>query len=485
MELLQTGVKRSRQIFSHFCRPPSSFAIILSGLVLCLALATSAPGQDVNARFPDPSQVTADYPDEVQRYAAFSTLNDALMADAPKPMSRAAYDKSSLYMATYNGIESLHLMAGRQSPAYQTWAAQRDKMIDDFTFRRSVLAKYQLTALKPIARPPPPSAVPVAPAYQNNYAQAAPVNFAQPSGNPQIYDQSSPGDRLNRLCVRALPVVAVSLVGMIWLPWLMLGRAGIKSRFSQPPALEPNGNLPPLPESLRVIQLPGVRYFVKTYSGLALGKETSVYTSSYTETTPDRIEIIGGIEKRTPGQTTSTRTSRRTDTLRMRTPDGREATWTLTGSSGDRIFVGQIITGIARPVKADFFEFVLVYNHNTGEFVRVEEGLDSAHRPGGFLGWLAQPLSTLIGSVGFGILVAYFLTSGIGNLINVGGVDFFIGLWVVGGFCALTVAFFTMHLLKYKITQRRNARLLSQYGPQFRQYFEQITSGLKEHLGVR
>jgi hypothetical protein len=157
----------------------------------------------------------------------------------------------------------------------------------------------------------------------------------------------------------------------------------------------------------------------------------------------------------------------------------------LTGNSGDRIFVGQLITCIARPVKADYSEFVLVYNHNTGELVRVEEGLDSAHRPGGFIGWLAQPLSTLIGSVGFAILDAYFLTSGIGNLINVGGIDFFIGLWVVGGFCALTVAFFTMHLLKYKITQRRNGRLLSQYGPQFRQYFDQITPGLKPLLGVR
>jgi hypothetical protein len=271
---------------------------------------------------------------------------------------------------------------------------------------------------------------------------------------------------------------------MIWLPWLMLNRAG-KKRLSTPPQLNTYGDLPPLPESLQVIQLPGVRYYVKTFSGLVLGKDTAIYTSSYTETTPERVETIGGMEKRTPGQTTTTRTSRRVDTLRIRTPDGREATWTLTGSSGDRIFVGQLITCIARPVKADYSEFVLVYNHNTGEFVQVEEGLDNAHRPGGFVGWLAQPLSTLVGSVGFAILVAYFLTSGIGNLINVGGIDFFIGLWVVGGFCALTVAFFTMHLLKYKLTQRRNARLISQYGPQFRQYFEQITPGLKQRLGVR
>jgi hypothetical protein len=468
-------------MFSHFCRLKVSSAIVLLGLDLIFP--SSVQSQDVTARFPDPKQVAADYPDDVERFVAFSTLYDALMADAPKPMSRANYEKSSIYMATYNGIDGLHMQEGM--PAYRLWAAQRDKTLDDFTFRRSVLEKYQLVGLSPIARVPPPAAVNPSPAYQPGSRQNGQTPFVQPNGNPQINDQSSPGERLNRLCVRAFPIVLVSLVGMIWLPWLMLNRAGKKRLSANPPPLNTYGDLPPLPESLRVIRLPGVRYHVKTFSGLVLDKQAAVYTSSFTTTTADRVETIGNMEKRTPGETTTTRTSRRVDTLRIRTPDLREDSWTLTGGSGDRIFVGQVISCIARPVKADYSEFVLVYNHNTGELVRVEEGLDDAHRPGGFVGWLAQPLSTLVGSVGFAILVTYFLTSGIGNLINVGGIDFFIGLWVVGGFCALTVAFFTMHLLKYKITQRRNARLISRYGPQFRQYFERITPGLKQRLNVR
>jgi hypothetical protein len=469
MKPLKQGVKKWRQFFARVCHQQLSLPLVLLGVVAGFSFSSSAQNQEVSAQFPDPKQVTADFPDDAERYAAFLFLDITLNADAPQPVSKATYDKLFNYEAAYNQIEGRHRLVSPQSEDYKFWITQRDKMTDDHEFARSVLEKYQLTGLKAIPRPPPPDYVQTPSAYA-----PAPIQTSYPD---------SPGDRLNRLCVRALPVVAISLAGMIWLPWLMLGRAGIKSRFSKPPVLEPNANLSPLPESLRVIQLPGVRYYVKTFSGLLLGKDTAIYTSSYTETTPDRIETIGGMEKRTPGQTTTTRTSRRVDTLRVRTPDGREATWTLTGNSGDRIFIGQTITCIARPVKADFSEFVLVYNHNTGEFVRVEEGLTNAHRPGGFLGWLAQPLSTLIGSVGFAILVAYFLTSGIGNLINVGGVDFFIGLWVVGGFCALTVVFFTMHLLKYKITQRRNARLLSQYGPQFRQYFAQITPSLKQRLG--
>jgi hypothetical protein len=236
------------------------------------AIRSPAQNQDGTGMFPDPGKVTADYPDEVQRYAAFSTLYDALIVDAPKPMSKANYEKSFTYTAVYNGIENEHLMAGRQSPVYQTWAAQRDKMIDDFTFRRSVLEKYHLAALTPIARPPPPSAVNTAPGYQPSSGQAAQTTFVLPNVNQQIYDQSSPGERLNRLCVRAFPVVAVSLVAMIWLPWLMLGRSGIKSRFTKPPTLEPDGNLPPLPESLRVIPTAGRALLCENIFGTGAGQ---------------------------------------------------------------------------------------------------------------------------------------------------------------------------------------------------------------------
>src|SRR5471032_3353484 len=153
MRILKQG-GRARVFFGDFfatARLPLAIFIFVAGF----AVRSLAQNQDVAGMFPDPSKVTADYPDEVERYAAFSTLYDALMADAPKPVSSAIYQKSSIYMETYNGIESQHLMAGRQSPAYQTWAVQRDKMIDDFTFRHSVLDKYQLTSLSPIARPPP------------------------------------------------------------------------------------------------------------------------------------------------------------------------------------------------------------------------------------------------------------------------------------------------------------------------------------------
>jgi hypothetical protein len=469
-------VDRERQLAGNF------FAAVWLPLAICLfvvgfAVRSLAQNEGVVGMFPDPSKVTADYPDDAERYTAFSTLYDALMADMPKPASKVAYEKSSAYMASYNGIDSSHMQQGM--PAYRPWAAQRDKTLDDPAFRRSVLEKYQLASLSPIARVSPQATVnPSSFAYQPSSGQ---VPFAQPNGNPQTYDQSSPGERLNRLCVRAFPVMAISLVAMIWLPWWLMGHSGIKQKV---PGQLADGSLSSLPESLQVIHLPGVRYPVTTISGLVLDKETMVHTSSSTTTTPSQVNVVGSTVHVTPGQTYTHTTRRRSDALRMRTLDGREASWTLTDQSGANIFTGQIISAVARPTKDDFSEFLLAYNHNTGELSPVEAGLDNAHAARGFLAFVAQPVSTLAGSVGFGILVAYFLTSGIGNLVNVGGVDFFIGLWVVGGLCSLTVAFFLTHWLRWKIAQRRNKRFVAQYGPQFRQFFEQSTPALQKRFAT-
>jgi hypothetical protein len=199
-----------------FFRRYLASVILLSCFFLVIALCESSQAQDVNARFPDPATVNADYPDDVQRYAAFSILNDALMADAPKPMSSANYQKSSAYMATYNAIDGQHMMAGIQSQAYKAWAAQRDKKIDDFTFRRSVLEKYQLTSLQPIARPPPPT-----------YA-------APPSGDVQIPGQiyRAPAAPGHQLFLYAMPLALVSWAGMVVAPWRQTSAFGENRRLA-------------------------------------------------------------------------------------------------------------------------------------------------------------------------------------------------------------------------------------------------------------
>jgi hypothetical protein len=240
--------------------------------------------------------------------------------------------------------------------------------------------------------------------------------------------------------------------------------------------------LPSLPESLHVIHLPGVRYAVKTFSGLVLDKQTTISTSSVTTTTPGQVNVVGNVVNVIPGQTTTHHTSHRTDMVRVRTPELREASWTFTGRSGANIFAGQIISAVARPMQDGFSEFLVAYNHNTGEIVP-SEGLDNANSARGFLAFLAQPVATIVGTLGFLIVLGYFITRPPYLFefgLDMGG---FI-LLLFSAFCSLTVAFFLTHWLRYQVMRRRNARFLAEYGPQFRQFFEQSTPALQKRFGA-
>ncbi|HEV7923982.1 MAG TPA: hypothetical protein VGR14_01420 [Verrucomicrobiae bacterium] len=429
-----------------FCLP------VTIALAVGFVAHSQAQNRDVSTLFPDPNQVKADYPNDPERYAAFFALSVTLNATASRPLSRAAYTKSFDYEGAYNGIETLHMQQGMRTQAYKDWAALRDKLVTDRTFLHSVLEKYHVADLPKVARPAP------APTIQPG---AAPGNPYQP---PQY--RMTPEERFHRLFIWTMPLVPVSWIAMYVLPLLLLRRSGTTRLLavSQNPPLP---GAPSLPESLHVVQLPGVRYAVKTFSGLVLDKQTTFTTTTTTSTTS--------------GQTTSHSTTHRTDVMRVRTPELREATWTFTERSGVNIFPGQIVSAVARPMKDDFSEFLASYNHNTGEVVAAG-GLDNANRTGGILAFLAQPASCIAGTLGFLIVICYFLTTP--PYVFQFGLD--MGGFIVllfSAFCSLTVAFFLTHWLRYKVMQRRNALFLSRYGPQYRQFFEQSTPALQKRFG--
>jgi len=437
-----------------------------------IALAVGFMGQsrgqnrDVAALFPDPNQVKADFPGDPERYAAFFALSVTLNATAPRPLSRAAYTKSFDYEGSYNGIETLHMQQGMRTQAYKDWAAQRDKLVTDRAFLHSVLEKYHVADLPRVARPVP------APTIQPN---AAPGNPYQP---PQY--RMPPEERFHRLFIWAMPLVPVSWIAMYVLPMLLLRRSGT-TRLLSVTQNPPLAGAPSLPESLHVVHLPGVRYAVKTFSGLVLDKQTTFTTTTTTTTTPGHVNVVGNVATVTPGQTTSHSTTHRTDVMRVRTPELREATWTFTAQSGVNIFPGQIVSAVARPMKDDFSEFLASYNHNTGEVVPAG-GLDNANKAGGFLAFLAQPVSCIAGTLGFLIVICYFLTTP--PYVFQFGLD--MGGFIVllfSAFCSLTVAFFLTRWLEHKVTRGRNALFLSKYGPQFRQFFEQSTPALQKRFG--
>jgi hypothetical protein len=448
-----------------------SFARRLFWLIAPLALqfgfVAPAPAQnkDVAALFPDPKQVKSDFPDDPERYAAFFALSTTLNATAPRPFSRAAYQKSFDYEGSYNGIETLHMQQGMRSQAYKDWAAQRDKFVNDTAFLRSVLEKYHVAGLPRVARPVP----------------NAPLNTAPSSTYTASRPRLSIDELRHRLFVWTLPLAPISWFAMYPLAWLLLIRSGTTQLLtvSQNPPLPGQA---PLPESLHVVRLPGVRYAVKTFSGFVLDKQTTFTTTTTTSTTPGHVNVVGNVATFTPGQTASHSTTHRADVLRVRTPELGEASWTLTGQSGVNVFPGQIISAVARPMKDNFSEFLVSYNHNTGEIVAAA-GLDNANRAAGLLAFLAQPVATVVGTLGFFIMWGYFMTTP--PYVFQFGFD--MGGFIVllfSAFCSLTVAFFLTHWLRYKVMRRRNALFLAEYGPQFRQFFQQSTPLLQRRFGA-
>jgi hypothetical protein len=380
-----------------------------------------------------------------------------------------------------NGLDNLHLQQGMQSQAYRDWVARRDGVLTNAEFARSVLAKYQLTAYAHASRPAPsgspdttvsgqPGPHPMQ-SYQGSSARTV---------RPQAY-MVSPA-RIHQAFFAALPIGALSFVVMFVVPWLMIDRSGSKllRQVAHPAA----GDLPPLPESLQVIHLRGVRYGVTTFSGLVLDKQTTMRTYSSSYTTPTQYHTVGNTTTTVPGQTVSHSTTVRNDVLRMRMPDGSEKTWTFTGESGANVFAGQMISAVARPVDGEFSEFLLAYNHNTREVVPVEQGLDNANRPHGILTFLGQPLATLIGTIGFFIVLGYFVTKP-PYVISIGpdmsGVIFLL----FSAFCSLAVAFFMVNWIRYQVRARRNTWVMKQYAPRFRQFFDQCAPVLQKRLGIR
>ena len=135
---------------------PRTAAMLAALVFLAFGSVCAMAQDDIVERFPEIAQVTADYPDDAQRAAAFSTLDDALNAAAPKPVTRAVYERSTEYGGSSNAILSMHMAnGGMQNGEYRAFNARYSQFLDDSNFRRSVLEKYQVGGMAAHPRPPP------------------------------------------------------------------------------------------------------------------------------------------------------------------------------------------------------------------------------------------------------------------------------------------------------------------------------------------
>jgi hypothetical protein len=448
------------------------FLIWLFGMFLVLGAVVPsvlAQNQDVSSQFPEPARVTADYPDDVQRWGALNVLYAALNNAAPKPMSKAAYAKFFAYGSAYNAIATSK-MANRQ--AYADFNSRCEQLFAKPGFGRSVLEKYGLTAYarrQPTPTQPTPAQVPA-----NSSPPSQRIVLPSPQQERNFTNDEWPYPQ-------SFPLLLFFLLPVAFCTWVALqvtgsGRAILPTRPPLP------GGLPELPESLRVVRVPGARYAVYVLSGMVLQKEENVHTHSWSSTTPGSTTHMGGGQfHHTPGQTTTHSETTREEIIWVRTPQNLEQSWTLY-NSGVRLRPGQIVSVLVRPLPKDTGDILLAYNHTTGTIEKCP-AMEKAHGNQGFIRReIVQWTGNLACGLGSAIVTVRYLPAYVHGQLYAG----FIVWWLFGSGVLVTLSFLIVTpFLTSLIRKRRDAAFDRKYLPGLRQFFEQGTSILQRTFGQR
>ncbi len=432
-----------------------SFTIMLVLPALALIGASILPvraqSQGAAARFPEPARVTADYPDDAGRAAAFYVLSEALAQAAPKPISRDDYAKLFKYQAASNAVISQHMITdGTQSQAYRDFNTRFNQLSNSAPFVQVLLDKYHLNGLP---------------------------TYASPAGRPPTAEEELKYDVPTQL-TRALPWILVAgILPMALAAWLVLRGSGIGRKIFPVPVPVPGG-LPALPPSLQVVSVPGVRYAVYTLSGRVLNVQTSSHTSTHTHTTGgDTYQSPTGQIHTNPIQSWTSRSTTQETVIWVRTPDQRETSWTLFNSTF-QCRAGQIISILVRPLRSGEGEILLAYNHAAGVLEKCP-ALTKSHEPRG--NELGQWAANIAGAYVAARVLNHFLPMYDHSLgeYDPGAIV----AWLVATFLLVVISFFILTpLVKSFILKRRNARFNAKYLPGYRQFFERGTPFLQSAL---
>ena len=122
-------------------------ALVLTALAVATPQATAAQRQGVEGPFPDVARVTADYPDDAERFIAFDILFNRFGEATRGTQARSGYELRSAYLRARGDVLDKYEQQGRGSEAYKTFTARSGSLFSDPSFRRSVLEKYQLADL--------------------------------------------------------------------------------------------------------------------------------------------------------------------------------------------------------------------------------------------------------------------------------------------------------------------------------------------------
>jgi hypothetical protein len=421
--------------------------VLAAAIGAAFAAQTFAQDGGLVARYPEPAKVAADYADDAERYMAFKILYDDLGAKTAGARVPGAYARISAYFGEFQAVTAKYMNLRKDSPENVAYTERLDRLFTDEAFRRAVIEKYRLADVKA-----PPA--------------AARVDASPASGD--VTDEM-----IQSAFLRAAPFALAGLAAMA-----LVSRALLRNSLAHPSGrsapLPPPPGVPAMPESLRVVVLPGVEYAVETSCGVVIEKETTVATTVHTTTTSGQAYAVGNEIHFTPGQTQTTASSVQKDVIWVRTPEGREEPWQFSGGTF-KARRGQVVSVITRPLRDGSSDRLFAYNHATSQLERCE-GVDRAHAVRHAPAWWT---SFAIASVGFGIGV--WIVIGIGP-DPIRGPFGAVAAWVVGAVPAAVAAFVVEGFASRFVVRRRSARFEDHYVPGFRRYLEEITPALEARL---
>jgi hypothetical protein len=428
---------------------PLKFLSCLGLVLVALTSTVSAQSTDVAGLFPEPRRVVADFPDDAEQYAAFNLLYSAIQASTRGSASSAAYDKASAYMQYMGAAQTRQEAKGSQTPAFKDFTVRSGQLMRDPQFKRRLIDRYHLPAAAPPATPKP----------------AVGANTG-PSAAPPVVRQSPEELMQSDALFWLLTIVAMAFVSN----WM----AGGDRPFVPSARPATAGDPAQLPDPLRVLQVLDRKYEVELMSGLVVEEKTWAETYTTTRATGGDTYTVGDQMVTNPVQYQTSSSTVQKDRVWLKDLTGHESAWVFSGGVLDSR-PGHILSRIGWRASPDRVEFLIAYNHTTGQFATfpaIREA-NASMRRGPF--WAV----TLVGTVGF-------LSAG-WNLVpelDPQGSMIWNAMWIgfVGFVGSVVIAVYLDHRSRMKVWNRRNAYFMDHYLPEFRKCLEQLTPTLEQRL---
>ncbi len=375
-----------------------------------LTLGVSA--QTLNpTRFPTVERVLAEPGDDAEHGAMLKVLSDAAQQFGPAGQT--------LFGAYYNALNDIDFrLRGGDAATYNKFSERLRERLAADSFRASVYARFGLTGAAP-----------------------------------------SESDELDRALRASAPYWILALIVLfIASPLLVL----LFDRRNLPAPAGIQGSLPP---DLRTVRVLGRSYQVAASSGTVVDKESHIEERLHVSTSGGVATVIGDQVSVTPTQVHAHTQITRKDCLWVRDASGHEEAWNFTNAAL-QARAGHKLSALVRPASEGNAEFLLAYNHTTGQLESFN-GLARAHQPRRLLAWLA---TSALGAALI-LLALRNVVDPSGTIVNLPAL-FQRGNWSGPLIPGAILAAVSVPLSAALLRGLRTRSFMARYTPAFRKHFE-------------